>query len=148
MSQSAAGGTAGEQAYRGQRLGLPATGRGSLASFGRRLAALFVDWFGSMAVLALFARGHLTYGTPTFSLAVLGVFGLEVLVLTWSGGASFGQRLLGLRVVTLDDRARVPFPQTLVRTVLLCLAVPPLVWDRDGRGLHDRAADTAVINAG
>ncbi len=146
MSQSAAGGTAGEQAFRGQRLGLPETGRGSLASFGRRLAALFLDWFGSMAVVALLAHGRLTYGTPPFSLAVLGVFGLEVLVLTWTSGASFGQRLLGLQVVAVDGRGRVPFGRVLVRTVLLCLAVPPLVWDRDLRGLHDRAALTAVVN--
>jgi uncharacterized RDD family membrane protein YckC len=125
-------------------LGLPETGQGSLASFGRRLVALFVDWFASMAVVALLARGHLTYGTPSFSLAVLGVFALEVLVLTWLSGASFGQWLLGLQVVALD-RGRVPFVRALVRTVLLCLAVPPLIWDRDGRGLHDRAALTAVL---
>ncbi len=146
MSQSAAGGgdTEGTQGYRGQRLGLPESGRGSLGSFGRRLVAVFADWFASTAVVGLFARGHLTYGTPSFSLAVLGVFGLEVLVLTWLAGASFGQRLFGLQVVALD-RGRVPFVRVLVRTVLLCLAVPPLIWDRDGRGLHDRAALTAVI---
>ena len=39
-----------------------------------------------------------------------------------------------------------PGARALVRTVLLCLAVPPLIWDRDRRGLHDRAADTAVVN--
>jgi uncharacterized RDD family membrane protein YckC len=109
--------------------------------------ALVVDWFASTAVVALLAHGRMTYGTPAFSTAVLGVFGLEVLVLTWLAGASFGQRLLGLHVVALD-RGRVPLSRAVVRTVLLCLAVPPLVWDRDGRGLHDRAALTAVLRAG
>ena len=131
--------------YRGQRLGLPPSGQGSLASVGRRLAAVAVDWFASVLVVGLFSRGHLTYGTPTFSLVVLGVFGLEVFVLTWLTGASFGQRLLGLQVVALD-RGRPPAARVLGRTVLLCLAVPALVWDRDQRGLHDRATDTAVVN--
>jgi uncharacterized RDD family membrane protein YckC len=90
-------------------------------------------------------RGHLTYGTPTFSLVVLGVFGLEVLLLTWLAGGSLGQRLLHLQVSAFGT-GRVPFVRALVRTVLLCLAVPPLIWDRDGRGLHDRAALTAVLN--
>jgi uncharacterized RDD family membrane protein YckC len=35
----------------------------------------------------------------------------------------------------------------LVRTVLLFLLVPAVVFDRDGRGLHDRLSDTAVVRA-
>jgi len=133
--------------YRGQRLGLPAAGPGSLATVGRRLVAVAVDWFASTFVVALATRGHLTYGTPTFSLVVLGAFGVEVFVLTWLTGASFGQQLLRIQVVALDG-GRVPWSRALVRTVLLCLAVPPLVWDRDQRGLHDHAANTAVVNVG
>jgi uncharacterized RDD family membrane protein YckC len=130
--------------YRGHRLGLPASGQGSLATVGRRLAAVAVDWFASVLVVGLLSQGRLTYGTPTFSLVVLGVFGLEVFVLTWLGGASFGQRLLGLQVVALD-RGRVTAGRALGRTVLLCLAVPALIWDSDQRGLHDRATNTAVL---
>ena len=37
------------------------------------------------------------------------------------------------------------FVSVLARTFLLCLAVPALVWDRDQRGLHDRAANTVVV---
>jgi hypothetical protein len=33
----------------------------------------------------------------------------------------------------------------LLRTVLMCLAVPALIWDRDGRGLHDRTARCVVV---
>ncbi|MGX1157392.1 hypothetical protein RKD39_004970 [Streptomyces albogriseolus] len=33
----------------------------------------------------------------------------------------------------------------LLRSVLLCLAIPALVWDRDGRGLHDRLARTVEV---
>jgi hypothetical protein len=33
----------------------------------------------------------------------------------------------------------------VVRTVLLCLAIPALIWDADLRGLHDRAAGTMLV---
>jgi uncharacterized RDD family membrane protein YckC len=33
----------------------------------------------------------------------------------------------------------------VIRTVLLCLVIPPVVYDADGRGLHDRAAGTIVL---
>ena len=131
--------------YRGERLQLPETGPGSLASFGRRLGALLIDWVAANLVTLAIVRGHLRYGTPDFSLLVLAVFALEVFGLTWLAGASFGQRLVRIRVVALD-RGRVGAFRAAVRTVLICLAVPPLIWDRDGRGLHDRAVVTAVVN--
>jgi uncharacterized RDD family membrane protein YckC len=48
-------------------------------------------------------------------------------------------------VVRLDGRP-VGLLWSLVRTLLLVLVIPALVWDRDYRGLHDRAAGTVVIN--
>jgi len=33
----------------------------------------------------------------------------------------------------------------VLRTVLLAALVPAVVWDRDRRGLHDRAAGTVVV---
>ena len=35
--------------------------------------------------------------------------------------------------------------QSPLRTLLLCLAVPALVWDRQYRGLHDKAVGSAVV---
>ncbi|MFE4466652.1 RDD family protein, partial [Oerskovia sp. NPDC056781] len=32
--------------------------------------------------------------------------------------------------------------------VLLCLVVPAVVWDGDGRGMHDKAAGTVIVRAG
>ena len=52
--------------------------------------------------------------------------------------------LVGLRLVRLDGGWAGPVP-ALVRTVLLCLVVPPLVYDRDQRGLHDRLARTVLV---
>src|SRR5690349_18586293 len=41
---------AGQQTYAGQRLGLPPQGRGAVAGWLRRIAALFVDWIASLLV--------------------------------------------------------------------------------------------------
>lgn len=128
--------------YRGERLGLPESGSGSMAGTGRRVVALLIDWFAA----SLLARALV--GTPATTLesfASLGIFGLEVALLTWLAGASFGQRLVGLRVV--GRRRRLGLTGALLRTLLICLAIPPLIWDADGRGLHDRAVDTVVVRA-
>ena len=103
---------------------------------GRRLAALFVDWILSTVIaLAIFhSRG---WGT-------LLVFAVEVYVLTALTGFTVGKRLLGIRVVRLDGKP-VGLVWALVRTLLLLAVVPPLITDRDLRGLHDRAANTIVI---
>jgi hypothetical protein len=34
-----------------------------------------------------------------------------------------------------------------VRTLLLCLVIPVLVWDSDQRGFHDKIAGTVLIRA-
>lgn len=33
----------------------------------------------------------------------------------------------------------------MVRTALVCLVIPAVVWDRDTRGLHDRAMSTVCV---
>ena len=45
--------------YRGEQFGLPRSGAGSVAGFGRRLVAVTVDWF-----LALFIAGLFTGEDP------------------------------------------------------------------------------------
>ncbi|CAB4966214.1 unannotated protein [freshwater metagenome] len=75
---------------------------------------------------------------------MLGVFGLEVAALTWLGGSSFGQRIARVGVTRVDG-SRLGLGRSLVRTVLLCLAVPALIWDRDSRGLHDRAVGSVCV---
>jgi len=141
--------------HRGARLGLPPEGPGSLARLGRRVAALAVDWVACLAISAAFfpaagASGFfLSQGDP---MATLGIFALENVLLVGTVGNTLGHRLFGLRV----RRATVPpvagasaVPPNvflaLVRTALLCLVVPAVVWDGDGRGLHDRVAGTAIV---
>ncbi|MFE7772414.1 RDD family protein [Streptomyces sp. NPDC057445] len=120
--------------YRGQRLGLPEEGPGAIAPLGRRFGALFVDWAMCMLIAyGLFAAGdQQTAG----NVALLIFLALSVLTVG-TVGSTPGKRLFGLRVVA-EDGGRLGIGRVLVRSVLLCLAIPALVWDRDGRGLHDR----------
>lgn len=131
-------------AYPGERLGLPAEGSGSVARFGRRAGALLVDWFASVLLVRLFFPA-LDYGTPASSFTTLGIFAAHVALFTWLAGSSFGQRLFGLQVVRVDGGGAPGLLRALGRTLLLCLAVPPLVWDRDQRGLHDRLVGTVLL---
>jgi uncharacterized RDD family membrane protein YckC len=109
-----------------------------MGSFGRRLVALVVDW-----VVALLIAGWLLRSAGLGQFGPLLVLLVENVVLVGTAGATIGHRLLGLRVETVDGKAPGPV-KALVRSVLLCLAIPPLVWDADQRGLHDRWAGTLV----
>jgi uncharacterized RDD family membrane protein YckC len=122
--------------YPGRRLGLPESGQGSVARFGRRLLALFVDWALCLVVSYGFFDGN--------QWATLGVFAVENVLLVASAGGTVGHRLLGVRVVRLDG-GRATVLQALGRAVLLALALPALVWDRDQRGLHDRFMGTVLL---
>ncbi|WP_078658238.1 RDD family protein [Streptomyces rimosus] len=130
-----------EFGYRGQRLGLPEEGPGSLARPGRRFAALFIDW----ALCMLVAYGLLSDGranaTSNWALAVFAV--LSVLTVG-TVGFTPGKRILGLRVVA-EDGGRLSLPRVVLRTVALVVIIPAVVWDRDGRGLHDRMARAVQV---
>ena len=138
--------TDGSGEHRGARLGLPPSGPGSAAPFGRRLGALAIDWLACIGLSRLLFGGF-AYGGTESSLTILAIFFVEVALLTWLMAASFGQRLLGIGVVGVSGR-RLGLPAVLLRTLLLCLVVPALVIDRDGRGLHDRAARSVVVRLG
>ncbi|MEV6315177.1 RDD family protein [Streptomyces sp. NPDC051776] len=120
--------------YRGKRLGLPEEGPGSIAPLGRRFGALFIDWvLCGLITYGLFARGdQQTAGNVT-----LLVFLVLSVLTVGTIGSTPGKRLLGLRVISVDG-ARLPLGWVLVRSVALVLLIPALIWDRDGRGLHDR----------
>jgi len=125
-------------------MGLPEDGPGAAAGYGRRLVALVVDW-----LLAMLISGILTaafhWSPTTRSFTTLAVFGVLAWLLTAIFGTTAGKRLAGLRVVGLDGERRVGALWAFERAVLLVLVVPAVLWDRDHRGLHDRAANTVVV---
>ncbi|MEV0495061.1 RDD family protein [Streptomyces atratus] len=127
--------------YRGKRLGLPEEGPGAIAPLGRRFGALFVDWALCLLIAyGLFARGD----QQAAGNWALGIF-LALSVLTvGTVGCTPGKRILGIRVVG-ESGGRLGLGRVIVRTVLLCLVIPALVWDRDGRGLHDRLARAVQV---
>ncbi|PWI18816.1 RDD family protein [Streptomyces sp. Act143] len=128
--------------YRGQQLGLPEEGPGSVARPGRRLGALAVDWGMSILIASqLITQG---YETPTTSNWALLVFFAMSVLTVGTIGFTPGKRIFGLRVVEVGTGQVKPL-RALLRCVLLCLAVPALIWDRDGRGLHDRLARTVEV---
>jgi hypothetical protein len=128
-------------AYRGERLGLPQSGPDSLAGQGRRLGALLVDWV--IAVLIVKAIGwHPTSAGGQWG--VLAVFAAEHLLLLSLRGYTIGKWVFRLRVGRLGGPLT---PLSVVaRTVLLMIVIPAVIWDRDGRGLHDRWAGTVELN--
>ena len=132
---------------RGAKLGLPPDGPGSLAPTGRRIAAFLVDAIVSGLLAALFVsrtdlpgvKSNLPGLWSYVPLTLIYVFGMLFL------GKTLGMHLLGLRIIRVDRVAAVNPWRAIVRTALLLVLVPAVVFDRDGRGLHDRFADTAVI---
>jgi hypothetical protein len=123
------------EAYPGQQFGLPERGPGSVATMARRVVALFIDWLLSMLIAYWLTKSQ--YWT-------IAVFAVEVYILTALGGITVGKRLVGIRAVRIGG-GPIGFGWALVRTAILLTVVPPLLTDRDLRGLHDRAANTIVV---
>ena len=130
--------------YAGQRLGLPAEGPGAVASWGRRVLALVIDWLASLLVAGALAGRGVTGSTGWRAWLPMLVFLLEAGFLTALVGGSFGQLVLRVVVVRVDSRP-LSLLRALGRTLLICLVVPPLVFDRDRRGLHDLVARTVTL---
>ncbi|WTW94538.1 RDD family protein [Streptomycetaceae bacterium NBC_01309] len=131
--------------YQGKRLGLPEEGSNSLAPTGRRLIALLIDWLLCYVIAyAFIGRGDLN-ATGT-NMGTLAVFAAANLLLVSTLGYTVGKRIMGLRVVSVTRDHLTPLA-VVVRTLLLCLVVPAAVYDRDGRGFHDKAVGTAVVRA-
>lgn len=130
----------------GTRLGLPATGRGSLAPWGRRIAALLVDWAASMVVaIALFGVGVIRE-QGWHAWMPMAVFFLEKTVLTALTSASFGQLLARVAVVRVDSAGPVGWWRSAVRTALKCIVIPAVIIGADRRALDDLMLGTVVVN--
>ncbi len=127
-----------ENTYPGERLGLPAEGPGSIARPGRRIAALAIDWACAVVVsIAFFSYD---------SFATLAVFAIVQLLFLPTLGGSPGHRLLGMRL-QLVQGGWVGLWRPIVRTLLLVLVIPAVIWDADQRGLHDKAAGTVLLRS-
>ena len=134
-----------EETYPGQQLGLPETGRGSLARWRSRVGAIIIDWAACMAIaVGLFGAPVLTE-RGWQSWMILATFFVESTVLVTVASGSFGQLLCRIAVVRLDTKPP-GLARAALRAALVSLALPALIVGPHRRGLQDLAANTVVVN--
>ncbi|MFB8190695.1 RDD family protein [Microbacterium sp. NPDC055988] len=135
--------------YPGERLGLPESGPGSIARPGRRIGALLIDYLAATIIATAFL-GYDQFALPTEAgltqFAPMLVFAVLQILFIPTAGGSPGHRILGMRVVRRDG-GWVGLWRPIVRTLLLVVVVPAVIWDADQRGLHDKAVGAILIRA-
>ena len=122
-----------------------------LASLPQRLAGQFLD--GLVASIPPIAAFFLTFvlnraGIVLIVLTCIFAFLYTLLADGLEGGQSFGKRMVGIRVVSMQSGAPCSFGQSFVRNLLLMI-LGPLDWififgSRRQR-LGDMAAGTVVV---
>ncbi|MBH0009222.1 RDD family protein [Salinibacterium sp. SWN1162] len=120
----------------GKRIGLPAEGPRSIGRLGRRLVALAIDWGFAVVVSIAFFEYE--------AFATLGIFVAAQVVLLITANGSFGHLITGMRVVPVTG-GFLGIWRPIVRTVLMALVIPAVIWDADQRGMHDRVAGTLLV---
>ncbi len=119
---------------------MPEHGPGSVARFARRFVALCIDYGLALIVAGLVGPYDSTRNTA----ATLVIFVITQVVFIGTIGGSIGHRLLGMRLLTIDG-AQLSWGKVIVRTLLLAVVIPALVWDSDQRGFHDKVAGTVLV---
>jgi len=156
MASSAQPGTgpSDEFRYPGNRLGLPEDGPGSVAGWGRRVLALLIDWLIAALIASATTSKPIWAGGNDFGTTQLVVFFGMTAILTGLVGATIGHRICGLGVLNLDAKdakqttgytAQIGLLRGVIRALLICLLIPAVIYDRDRRALHDKAAHTVVV---
>ena len=110
------------------------------ASLGRRLLALVIDWTMCRLIAGLLSPSVI----PDNTFSTLIIFYIEVCLFTIAFGASAGQRIMAIKVVTYPDQQRVKVGRIVLRTLLICLVLPA-VFTNNGRPLHDHFAHSQTV---
>lgn len=138
-----------ENTYPGERLGRPDTGTGSVGRPGRRIVALLIDYAAASLIATAFF-GYDQFALPAEAglslFAPMLVFAAMQIVFVPLIGGSPGHRIVGLRLTMLDG-GWVGLWRPLVRTALLVLVLPAVVFDPDQRGLHDKIVNTILVRS-
>ena len=117
-------------------------------SQGRRLLGITLDWLACYAIsLGFFAgSGSLTDRVPHSRIPVLILLFAEYSIFVAISGASFGHRLVGLKVVRFSDGGQVTPLQALIRAALLMPLITAITFDENGRGVNERISNTVLIS--
>ena len=118
-------------------------------TLGRRLTAITVDWLASYAIAFAFFAGGGSYSEriEATRLSTPLIFVAEYAILVALTGASFGHRLLRLKVVDFNHGGVPSIRQVLIRTGLMALVITAITYDEDGRGIHERFSQTKLDRA-
>jgi len=145
MAGSSATQAGAASGWPGKRLGLPESGPRSVGRFGRRLIGVAIDWtlalLVSVIVFGYDIGGRTTDANVWLTPAIF--IAMQVIVIPFTSG-SIGHLIVGLRVVPVRG-GWVGVWRPALRTALLSLLVPAVIWDLDQRGLHDKIAGTVLV---
>ena len=126
---------------------MPEAGPGSIARPGRRIGALLID-YAAATIIATGFLGFDQFALPSEAgltqFAPLAVFALLQILFIPTAGGSPGHRILGMRVVRFSG-GWVGLWRPIVRTLLIVVVIPAVIWDADQRGIHDKAAGTILV---
>jgi len=112
-----------------------------VASFGRRLLALLIDWALCTLVASLLVADLRTNPWPQLAVFVL-AHGFFVGLF----GRTLGMAITRIRCVSIADGGAIGIPRALLRAVLLALVIPAMITDGDGRGVHDRVVGSVMVS--
>ncbi|KAA9155570.1 RDD family protein [Amycolatopsis acidicola] len=133
--------------WRGERLGLPESGVGSVARGGSRLLALVADLVLASLITSLFFRPN--FQDPavmqTFNLWSIVVWAVLTVIPVALFGFTPGMAATGIRVGRLDGASTPGLWRAIVRGALTFLIIPAAVRNLDGRSWLDRLTGTVVV---
>ena len=115
-------------------------------TLGRRFAALMVDWLACYFIVAASAGG-LGAMAPNRSLSVLGLFFVEIAILSALQGATLGHRIFGIKIVRFTDGGAISPIQALIRSALLVTVIFAVTFDENGRGIHERLSGSVLTRS-
>jgi uncharacterized RDD family membrane protein YckC len=110
-----------------------------LANFGRRFAALLIDWALCLVVASFYADPRGVAWPPVLVLIVINTIFIGLF------GQTPGMALAGLRCISIHDGGAIGLGRAFIRAILLALLIPALIMDESRRGWHDRAAGSVVV---
>jgi len=150
---------------------LASTGPGQLASRGKRLLGSIIDGIAAFAVVwgtlylgfgitfQDFAKFDLVKQTLLGLIAIPGFLLLHGYLL-YQYGQTLGKRILGIRIVHINDGTKLPFGPLILKRYApvwfvsaipwignwLAIIDPLFIFRNDRRCVHDLIADSRVVN--